>query len=73
MCVCVICLQKNSTRQLDKDVFFDTLISQIYEFQNFGPFLICGDFNSRCGEENDYIVGVDDICHRDVVDFKCSS
>ena len=24
-------------------------------------------------EENDYIVGVDDICHRDVVDFKCNS
>jgi hypothetical protein len=36
-------------------------------------FFICGDFNSRCGKENDYIVGVDDICHRDVVDFKCNS
>ncbi|CAG2228238.1 unnamed protein product [Mytilus edulis] len=31
------------------------------------------DFNSRCGDENDYIVGVDDLCPRDVVDFKCNS
>ncbi|CAG2197836.1 unnamed protein product [Mytilus edulis] len=35
---------------------------QVYEHQNSGPFLICGDFNSRCGDENDYIVGVDDLC-----------
>ena len=72
VCVCYL-PPENSTRQVDKDVFFDTLISQVYEFQKFAPFLICGDFNSRCGEEDDYIVGVDDMCHRDVVNFKCNS
>ncbi|CAG2223097.1 unnamed protein product [Mytilus edulis] len=69
--ICVAYLPpENSTRQVDKDVFFDTLITQVYEHQNSGPFFICGDFNSRCGDENDYIVGVDDLCPRDVVDFK---
>ncbi|CAG2252849.1 unnamed protein product [Mytilus edulis] len=72
--ICVAYLPpENSTRQVDKDVFFDTLITQVYEHQNSGPFLICGDFNSRCGDENDYIVGVDDLCPRDVVDFKRNS
>jgi hypothetical protein len=45
----------------------------VYEVQNSGPFFICGDFNSRCCDENDYITGVDDICPRDVVDFKCNT
>ncbi|CAC5415626.1 unnamed protein product [Mytilus coruscus] len=72
--VCVAYLPpENSTRQVDKDVFFDTLISQVYEHQNSGPFFICGDFNSRFGDENDCIVGVDDLCPRDVVDFKYNS
>ncbi|CAG2205739.1 unnamed protein product [Mytilus edulis] len=63
--ICVAYLPpENSTRQVDKDVFFDTLITQVYEHQNSGPFLICGDFNSRCGDENDYIVGVDDLLIR---------
>jgi hypothetical protein len=39
VCVCVCYLPpENSTRQVDKDVFFDTLISQVYEFQNYGHF-----------------------------------
>ncbi|CAC5385362.1 unnamed protein product [Mytilus coruscus] len=29
--------------------------------------------HSRCGEESDYIVGVDNIMSRNVVDFKCNS
>jgi len=72
--VCVSYLPpENSTRQVDKDAFFDTLISQVYEYQNSGQFLICGDFNSICGDEDDYITGIDDLCPRDVVDFKCNS
>ncbi|CAG2218028.1 unnamed protein product [Mytilus edulis] len=65
--------RENSTRQIDKDTFFDTLITQVYEHQNKGPFFICGDFNSRCGNESDYIEGVDNLCQRDVIDFKCNS
>ena len=30
--------------------------------------LICGDFNSRIGEESDYIMGVDNIPVRNVID-----
>ncbi|CAG2255414.1 unnamed protein product [Mytilus edulis] len=65
--------KENSTRQIDKDTFFDTLITQVYEHQNKGPFFICGDFNSRCGNESDYIEGVDNLCQRNVIDFKCNS
>ena len=32
--------------------------------------MLCGDFNSRCGGEADYIEGIDDIIERNVVDYK---
>lgn len=66
ICICYL-PPENSTRQIDKDTFFDTLITQVYEHQNKGPFFICGDFNSRCGNESDYIEGVDNLCQRDVL------
>jgi hypothetical protein len=31
--------------------------------------MILGDFNSRCGPNNDYIEGVDDIVPRPVIDY----
>ena len=31
---------------------------------------ICGDFNSRCGDNDDFIAGIDNVCERHVVDFK---
>jgi hypothetical protein len=39
-------------------------------YQKEGNFYICGDFNSRIGEELDYIEGVDNVPERNVVDFK---
>ena len=63
----------HSTRQVDAHEFFDTLLSSIYNYQDEGLiFFICGDFNSRCSDNADYIVGVDEIPERDVVDFSCN-
>jgi len=72
VCVCYL-PPENSTRQVEKEYFFDSLLSQVYEYQNDGLFFICGDFNSRCGEEYDYIAGVDDVSVRSVLDFTCNS
>ena len=60
---------EGSSRQVDPHEYFDNLLSQIYVHQADGPFMICGDFNARCGAEADYIEGVDDICERDIIDF----
>ena len=43
-------------------------MKQVYEYQNCGKIIICGDFNSRIGEESDYIEGVDNIPIRQVID-----
>ena len=36
-------------------------MKQVYQYQNCGKIIICSDFNSRIGEESDYIEGVDNI------------
>jgi len=38
-----------------------------------GCFFICGDFNSRCGDEYDYIAGIYDVSVRSVLDFTRNS
>ena len=43
---------------------------KFYEYQNEGDVIICGDFNSRCGDEPDYIQGVDNVPPREVIDGK---
>ena len=43
-------------------------LSHVYMYQKLGPFIIMGDFNSRCGDAQDYIEGVDSIGDRDIVD-----
>ena len=43
---------------------------KFYDYQNDGDVIICGDFNSRCGDESDYIEGVDNIPQREVLDYK---
>ncbi|CAC5407445.1 unnamed protein product [Mytilus coruscus] len=72
ICVCYL-PPDHSTRQVDKELFLDTLLSPVYEFQNDGLFYICGDFNSRCGDEYDYIPGVDCINMRSVLGFTRNS
>ena len=47
-----------------------TLLADIDKYQTLGTIFICGDFNGRCGNLEDFISGVVDIEHRNVVDFK---
>ena len=68
-CVCYL-PPENSSRRVDVNEFFDNLLSDLYQFQNFGLCFICGDFNGRCGDLEDFIAGVDNIYRRQVIDFK---
>ena len=45
------------------------MLEQVYAFQNEGTLFVCGDFNSRVGDDSDYIEGVDDVRPRKVLDF----
>ena len=49
------------------------MLSDIYKYQNDGLVYVCGDFNSRCGDLDDFIRGVDDVCDRNVIDFSLNS
>lgn len=68
-CVCYL-PPENSSRRIDVNAFFDSLLSDFFVFQNIGKPFICGDFNSRCGDLEDTIAGIDDITHRKVIDYK---
>lgn len=57
-----------SSRSNDAEEFYTILTEQVYQYQNIGKIYICGDVNSRCGEASDYIVGVDDVIERDIID-----
>ena len=71
-CVCYL-PPENSSRFFDSNHFFECLLTDIYSFQGCGMIYICGDFNSRCGNLDDFITGVDDIVPRHIVDFSCNS
>ena len=43
-------------------------MEKVYEYQNDGHLIICGDLNARVGQESDYIEGVDDVKPREVID-----
>ena len=69
VCVCYLS-PDGSSHIVDPHDYFDKLLSQIYIYQSDGPFIICGDFNSRCGSDPDYIVGVDEVPEREIIDYK---
>ncbi len=71
-CICYLTPQ-NSARSTDGSDFYETLLGQMYVYQDIGQMFICGDLNSRCGDNTEYIEGVDSIIHRDVVDFDVNS
>ncbi|MES9880570.1 MAG: endonuclease/exonuclease/phosphatase family protein, partial [Sedimenticola sp.] len=71
-CVCYL-PPHGSSRQLDAHAFYDSLLSDIYIYRNSGTIMICGDFNSRVGDNDDFIVGVDDFSQRQVVDFNTNA
>ena len=74
ICICICYLPpENSTRAVDAESFFATLMEQIYIYQNTGKIIICGDFNSRCGLEQDIIEGVDDVMPREILDENLNS
>ena len=58
LCVCYL-PPAYSTRPVDAGEFFSDLLKKVYEYQNNGDIVICGDFNARCGDECNYIEGVD--------------
>lgn len=68
-CVCYL-PPENSSRHVDANVFFDNLLTDVYQYQNDGLLYICGDFNSRCGDMDDYIRGIDTVPERSIIDFK---
>lgn len=68
-CVCYV-PPANSTRQINVGEYFDTLMTKIHQYQNKGLVTLCGDFNIRIGNHDDFIPGVDDVIVRNVVDFK---
>ena len=52
----------------DPELFYSTLLEQVYSYQNEGRIYICGDFNSRVGDASEFIEGVDDVTPCDVID-----
>ena len=69
--VCVCCLPPDgSSRHIDPNEFFSNLLSQIYLYQDSGPYILCGDFNARCGDQQDFIEGVDEVQHREIIDYR---
>lgn len=67
-CVCYL-PPIDSTRGIDANEFFDQLICQIHQYCKDSMFYICGDFNARCSDLQDFIAGVDSIPERQVIDF----
>ena len=39
-------------------------------YQSQGQYIICRNFNARCGNEPDYIEGVNEHIERTIVDYK---
>lgn len=63
-----------SVRNNDPEAFYCSLLEQVYAYQNVASKMyICGDFNSRVGDESDFIEGVDEVRPRDILDYTCSS
>ena len=67
VCVCYLPLE-HSSRHTDVD-----LMNKVYEYQNEGHLVICGDCNTRLGCKSDYIEGVDDVKPREVIDETLNS
>ena len=67
VCICYL-PPEGSSRRCDDEAFYSDLMLKFYDYQNDGDVIFCGDFNSRCGDESDYIEGVDNIPPREVID-----
>ncbi|XP_033731041.1 uncharacterized protein LOC117320594, partial [Pecten maximus] len=67
LCVCYL-PPEGTTRPVDSDKFYGTLLENVYSFQNLGSVCIMGDFNARTGDLSDYIEGVDVVTPRAHID-----
>ena len=69
--VCCVCYLPpiNSTRNVDSSEFLDNLMCQMQEFVDQSLFYLCGDFNARISNFDDFISGVDFIPDRHIVDY----
>ncbi|CAG2223305.1 unnamed protein product [Mytilus edulis] len=68
---CVVYLPpENSTRAVNVHEFLESLMSQMYTIPKGNQFYLCRDFNSRCGDLNDFVEGIDTLPERQVVDYK---
>ena len=63
----------NSSRPVNAPDYFDTLLSNVHEYEYNGPLMRCGDFNSRIGHLTDCIPGADDVPLREVIDGTVNS
>ncbi len=71
LCICACYLPpKYSKHAINADPFYQSLLEDVYVYQNDGLICICGDFNSRIGDMPDYIEGADGIPHRVVLDYE---
>lgn len=62
-----------SVRNNDPEAFYCSLLEQVHAYQNEGRLFVCGDVNSRVGDDSDYIEGVDDVRPRDILDFTANA
>ena len=69
LCVCYL-PPHGTSRPVDASDFFEELNTQIYRYQNDGEFMLMGDFNSRLGDRQDFIEGVDEMPERETIDTK---
>ena len=69
VCVCYLVLEI-STRNINPQDYFDRLLCQIHVFQKDSDLMAFGDFNSRIGDSEDFIPGVDNLPPRNTVDFQ---
>ena len=60
---------ENSPYGRNSTEFFGHMLSVIYRYDFVSSFFICGDFNSRIGNKNDYIEGIDQCLQRQVIDL----
>jgi hypothetical protein len=48
--------------------FYEHLLQQMYVHSNADAIYICGDFNSRIADKDDFVPGIDNVLHRTAVD-----
>jgi len=59
---------ENSPHGRDAVGFYSHLLTELYTHEEADGFVVCGDLNSRIGNLNDSITGVDNIPCRKVID-----